>query len=898
LNFWVEKVEGTSPNRIAYCWVKISDNLDNNVDIYCYYGNSEATNASDGDNTFIFFDDFENTTDFNQGSLSISFTTTDVKTGNYAIKAEGNQSYKTKTIDQNSGRNRIFETWVMLKASSNTSLAGIQIAQPSTEANGYQFILDQRSSYKDIQIRKDHASEPLLASGSKQGELSEDIWYFLKVIWKDNGDLIFYVYNSDNSLFESINVNDGSYTDGHFGIFAYENAVFDTYRVRKYVSPEPSFSSSEQEEYVYSSSYSCDVCILKHQTSDYSVDICIVKEGWLPYNFRRQITIDNTSNSNNLADYQVKIVLNSSNFNFNHAKDDGTDIAFADSDGTTPLHFWREKWDKNNQEAILWVKVPSIPASSTKTIYLYYGSSNANDLSNGDNTFIFFDDFDGSDIDTNKWTFVQGSQGNGNYSVVNSILTWTHLPFGIKHTHDSLSHAALRARYYQLNPTSHGSGLYWWNGNNLIFKIWRDSYDKLAIYDTDGNEYDVGDNLTSWGILEFIKDQSDNLKINLNGSQQGSSYVNTYDLTSLNLGNRTQSNVYDTSDFKFDWILVRKYIDPEPSSTIGDEQTVKEINYSIDAILYGLKKTILVDSLLEGLNSLAYNIDVIIKKIEKLYNIDILLEKIQFLNYDVDILIKKLCYQYYNIDILLELLKSSIYTLDILIKELRQFGYGLDILLQKIVFNNYSIDLILSKVGQLQYSIDLILQKEEEVEFQYNLDILLRNVLNFAYQIDILLKSLKSIVWSIDVFLKQLRFTSYDVDSVFSELLSDSYNVDVLLKQLKSFIYNIDLLLKQLQFANYNIDSLLGQLQSFAYIIDIILEIIGKQISIDALFLQINEIRYSTDILLFQRLKFAPCKLTLDYSKYNLNLNYSKYNLNLDFQCNEFNLNFACQEES
>ena len=58
LNFWVEKVEGTAPNRTAYVWVKVEDDLDNDIDIYCYYGNVNAANISDGRNTFSLFDDF------------------------------------------------------------------------------------------------------------------------------------------------------------------------------------------------------------------------------------------------------------------------------------------------------------------------------------------------------------------------------------------------------------------------------------------------------------------------------------------------------------------------------------------------------------------------------------------------------------------------------------------------------------------------------------------------------------------------------------------------------------------------------------------------------------------------------------------------------------------------
>lgn len=58
LDFWVEKVEGTIPNRLAYIWVEVSADLGSNQDIYCYYGNAGASNDSDGETTFPFFDDF------------------------------------------------------------------------------------------------------------------------------------------------------------------------------------------------------------------------------------------------------------------------------------------------------------------------------------------------------------------------------------------------------------------------------------------------------------------------------------------------------------------------------------------------------------------------------------------------------------------------------------------------------------------------------------------------------------------------------------------------------------------------------------------------------------------------------------------------------------------------
>ena len=72
------------------------------------------------------------------------------------------------------------------------------------------------------------------------------------------------------------------------------------------------------------------------------------------------------------------------------ARLDYGDIRFTDSDGTTLLNYWQEA------DGRFWVKVPEIPANSNKTIYVYYGNSEATSLSNGEAVFDFFATF-GSD---------------------------------------------------------------------------------------------------------------------------------------------------------------------------------------------------------------------------------------------------------------------------------------------------------------------------------------------------------------------------------------------------------------------------------------------------------------------------------------------------------------------
>jgi hypothetical protein len=64
------------------------------------------------------------------------------------------------------------------------------------------------------------------------------------------------------------------------------------------------------------------------------------------------------------------------------ARLDYGDIRFTDSDGSTLLNYWQET------DGRFWVKVPSIPESSTKTIYVYYGNPSATSMSSVQNTFI------------------------------------------------------------------------------------------------------------------------------------------------------------------------------------------------------------------------------------------------------------------------------------------------------------------------------------------------------------------------------------------------------------------------------------------------------------------------------------------------------------------------------
>jgi hypothetical protein len=80
------------------------------------------------------------------------------------------------------------------------------------------------------------------------------------------------------------------------------------------------------------------------------------------------------------------------------------DIRFTKSDGTSLLDFWIESSDAST--ATIWIEFDAIPASpSTAIFYIYYGKAGAGSASNGNDTFLLFDDFDRADSGTvgNGW---------------------------------------------------------------------------------------------------------------------------------------------------------------------------------------------------------------------------------------------------------------------------------------------------------------------------------------------------------------------------------------------------------------------------------------------------------------------------------------------------------------
>jgi hypothetical protein len=124
--------------------------------------------------------------------------------------------------------------------------------------------------------------------------------------------------------------------------------------------------------------------------------------------YSQEIIITENSGED-LTNYQVPISLNSSNFNFSQAKTDGSDLRL--SLRGRALNYWIESWDPETEEALIWVKIPSLPANKNTVLLMKYGDPAAEAVSNGDKTFEFFDGFEGEKLKGLVWNSVKAGGG-------------------------------------------------------------------------------------------------------------------------------------------------------------------------------------------------------------------------------------------------------------------------------------------------------------------------------------------------------------------------------------------------------------------------------------------------------------------------------------------------------
>jgi len=112
---------------------------------------------------------------------------------------------------------------------------------------------------------------------------------------------------------------------------------------------------------------------------------------WLTgYTYRRAIVVTEATGGT-LTDYQVKLSILSTSFGAIQSL--AQDVRVTDSDGITLLDYWVESFD-GSANLVVWTKIPSLTASSARTLYVYYGNSGAADAQAFSSVFVKGNGFD------------------------------------------------------------------------------------------------------------------------------------------------------------------------------------------------------------------------------------------------------------------------------------------------------------------------------------------------------------------------------------------------------------------------------------------------------------------------------------------------------------------------
>jgi len=312
---------------------------------------------------------------------------------------------------------------------------------------------------------------------------------------------------------------------------------------------------------------------------------------WLSgWSYRRNITIDNRENGNTLSNYQVLVHFDTKSLiSERKMRRDCGDIRFTDSDGKTLLSYWIEN-GCNSTDTQIWVKVPSIPAWSTKTVYVYYGNLKASSESNGKNTFYFFDDFSEYPVGSSlagesgwmnagsKPPIIKSSGGNKIATFIyDTVSNYDIVSYNLKISNNS--GYALRCRVLKGDPWEDGSFVlalnrylffYFCNEystNNVGVKIYRVP-DGNAPPLVGSNSFTIYFGCGDWDVIEgrwfgsnlqFYRDGTEILDVNYSSSD-------TRVAPLIGIGaNATWSVGY---------VLVRSFNPPEPLISIGAEKSI------------------------------------------------------------------------------------------------------------------------------------------------------------------------------------------------------------------------------------------------------------------------------------------------------------------------------------
>lgn len=278
------------------------------------------------------------------------------------------------------------------------------------------------------------------------------------------------------------------------------------------------------------------------------------------WDYKRPIEINSSSV---LTDYQVAI-------NVTYDSDmqpDFDDIRFTNEGEAVSLDYWIES-KVDSSWVYVWVEVDPIDTNNGTQAYMYYGNSTINSGSDIANTFIFGDDFSGTLTD--KWNIFGTALNSGGICTITGGTAWDADGISSKTTFDRTSNSYIARSRFKNNEVTRSDIMFGYS-NQASLSIASGFHLYHAIGSTyvrqSGNVHDFG-YINAWGIYGIHE-------IHM---KQLNDYGIITETTAGYTGTSTENNkaiTYNKYDdtIDIDWIIVRKYTFPEPTYSIGDEET-------------------------------------------------------------------------------------------------------------------------------------------------------------------------------------------------------------------------------------------------------------------------------------------------------------------------------------
>jgi len=308
---------------------------------------------------------------------------------------------------------------------------------------------------------------------------------------------------------------------------------------------------------------------------------CSTTTNWASgYGFRKAVTIEGRSGAGN--NYQVDFSIGSSSggdFNLGgNCTDFPNDIAFTDNDGITELDYWIE--DTSADPIKVWVEVADDLGRDTD-IYIYYGKAGDTDSSDGEATFLFFDDFNDGSLDTGKWTkdIENGTiTESGGYMRIGGGTTtdpYGHnslgsevgfssfrnnsLMFRARSSVDAIGEVAFRGDYGTNAGYKARFDQRTGEGNSLL----EPPYSGWALINTQDASPPTADTWYNYEMKAYNK----LFRFDRNGSQ-----VSSTSTVDMNISGEIALQNHYGDHVDYDWVAVRKYQSSEPPFAFAREE--------------------------------------------------------------------------------------------------------------------------------------------------------------------------------------------------------------------------------------------------------------------------------------------------------------------------------------